>query len=256
MPENADITEKRGTISSGVSVDYSHVLKPARIAIYDDPLVAPRVIVIEPATTTEFIQNIAVAVSEQVERMGGGIPYTIILEVTENFIHAQFNEVVVSVLDQGKTIRFTDQGPGIADGDKARRPGFTSASEAMKRYIRGVGSGLPIVSDWVGMKQGDVTIEGNLGGGAAVTISLVDKEPAPVSEDLELPSLTEREKMVLMLFKGGEVLGVTEISQLTGMGASSVFNQLKKLEDKGLVESTPSKKRSLTALGLHAVGAL
>ncbi len=46
-------------------------------------------------------------------------------------------------MDKGNTIRFADQGPGIAHKDLVQEPGFSSATEPMKRYIRGVGSGLP-----------------------------------------------------------------------------------------------------------------
>ncbi len=45
-------------------------------------------------------------------------------EVSENFIHARFKEIIVSILDHGNTIRFADQGPGINFKDKAQLPGF------------------------------------------------------------------------------------------------------------------------------------
>ena len=80
-------------------------------------------------------------VHELAHSEGGAIPYTVIREVAENFIHADFAEPVVSILDSGSTIRFADQGPGIADKDRAVLPGFTTADGDMKRHIRGVGSG-------------------------------------------------------------------------------------------------------------------
>ena len=112
--------------------------------LYDNLLSAPRIIRIEPVQTEDFIENLASRTYELSHEMGGAVPYTIIREVTENFIHASFEEVVISVLDGGNTIRFSDQGPGIPDKKKARKPGFTSATKAMKAYIRGVGSGLPM----------------------------------------------------------------------------------------------------------------
>ena len=42
----------------------------------------------------------------------------------------------------------------------------------MKHYIRGVGSGLPIVKEYLDFSHGTITIEDNLGTGAVVTISL------------------------------------------------------------------------------------
>ena len=258
MPEHNDISADLPP-ESGVSPDYSHVINPARVAVYDDPLIAPRIITIEPTTTTEFIQNLAVCIDEQARRLGGKISYTVILEVTENFIHAQFREVVVSILDGGNTIRFTDQGPGIADVEKAVRPGFTSAIEPMKHYIRGVGSGLPIVHDWVGLKNGRITIDSNIGAGAAVTISLVEEEPANdeqgVSEEAvaAVRGLGDKARLVLAQFAKADTLGVTDIGKLTGMSPSSATYQLNKLEEAGLVASNPQKKRDITPLGKQAL---
>ena len=52
-------------------------------------------------------------------------------------------------MDGGNRIIISDQGPGINDKDKAFLPGFSSASKSMKKYIRGVGSGLPIVRETI-----------------------------------------------------------------------------------------------------------
>lgn len=256
VPESNDIPDNQMSAVS-MTDDYSRVLKPARVAIYDDPLIAPRVITVEPAPTTQFIQNLAVAVHEQSQRMGGRISYTVILEVTENFIHAQFKEIVVSILDGGNTIRFTDQGPGISDIGKAILPGFTSAIEPMKSYIRGVGSGLPIVHDWMELKNGHITIESNIGNGAAVTISLIqEKRPtSDVARDL-IAGLTEKERLVLEGFLDGVDKGVTDLSKITGLGVSGVHYQLGKLEDLGLVVAAPQKKRALTPLGWEVMNGL
>lgn len=157
---------------STVSFDYKEVRAVARIALYDDLRSAPRVTEIHPAPTAEFIESLASKIYEQARAAGGTIPYTVIREVSENFIHARFAEATVSILDEGNTIRFADQGPGIPYKDQAQIPGFTSAIEPMKHYIRGVGSGLPIVKDYLDFSHGTITIEDNLGTGAVVTISL------------------------------------------------------------------------------------
>ena len=160
--------------------DYARVNAVARIALYDDLRSAPRVTEIQPAPTGEFIENLASKVYEQAKSSGGTIPYTVIREVSENFIHARFAEVTVSILDDGNTIRFADQGPGIPQKEKAQLPGFTSAIEPMKRYIRGVGSGLPIVKEYLDFSHGTISIEDNLGTGSVVTISL--KEASGTTE--------------------------------------------------------------------------
>lgn len=156
------------------SHDLSYVGDPARIAVYDDLLSAPRIIDIEPNDTKEFIYSLATEIYDQARAAGGSIPYTIITQVVENYIHARFSEMVVSIFDNGNTIRFTDQGPGIKDKSKAQQPGYSSATKEMKRFINGVGSGLPIVKEYLETKHGKIYLEDNLDSGAVVTITLND----------------------------------------------------------------------------------
>lgn len=153
--------------------DYTFVDTVGHIAIYDDMRSEPRVIDIQPAETGSYIETLATTVYEQARGAGGSIPYTVIREVSENFIHAQFKEALVTILDRGCTIRFADHGPGIPSKEKAQMPGFSSAVEPMRSYIRGVGSGLPRVREYLELSNGTITIEDNLGTGAVVTISLV-----------------------------------------------------------------------------------
>lgn len=163
--------------------DFTFVPTTARIALYDDLHSAPRVMEITPDETTQYLETLASTVYEQARAAGGSIPYTIVREVSENFIHARFREIVVSVLDNGNTIRFADQGPGIPFKDQAQKPGFSSAVEPMKKYIRGVGSGLPIVRDYLDLSHGNITIEDNLGQGSVVTISVSPVPSTPPALD-------------------------------------------------------------------------
>lgn len=162
--------------------DYTYVSTVARIALYDDLRSAPRVTEIPPAETLTFIENLAAKVYEQSKGAGGAIPYTVIREVSENFIHAKFKEIIISILDGGNTIRFADQGPGINHKDKAQLPGFSSAIEPMKKYIRGVGSGLPIVKEYLEFSHGNITIEDNMGAGSVVTISMAHDDSSQVAD--------------------------------------------------------------------------
>lgn len=260
--------------------DFTYVDTTARIALYDDLRSAPRITEIPPAETTIYIESIASKIYEQSKAAGGSVPYTVIREVSENFIHARFREIVVSILDGGNTIRFADQGPGISDKDKAQLPGFSSAIEPMKKYIRGVGSGLPIVSEYLEFSHGSITIEDNLGKGAVVTISMIDhpsgggigngtgsfkggfkggvssvKTAPVVSEAIParpnqslFPQLTPREREFLPLFLTEGALGVTDLARLTDVPASSTHVTLQKLEQAGLVEKV-GRKRMLTDLG-------
>lgn len=246
---------------------YDYVAAPARVAVYDDLRSAPRVITVDPAPTAAFIESLTTTVYEQSKMQGGSIPYTVIREVSENFIHASFKEVVVSILDGGDTIRFADQGPGIDQKEKAQLPGFSSAVEPMKPYIRGVGSGFPIVKEYLGGSHGQLTIEDNLRTGSVVTISLAPDEP-PVERarailgdqasqraaydqahiQMVIAPLSPRERLFLSLLLAEGVLGITEIATMTGTAGSSTHSTLKRLEESGLVEHV-AKKRQLTPLG-------
>lgn len=260
----------------GKSFDYSYVDSPARIAFYDDLKSAPRITKIGPAKTPDFIEQLATTIYEQSHLGGGKIPYTLIREVSENFIHAQFSEIVVSILDNGNTIRFADQGPGILEKEKAQKPGFSSAIEPMKEYIRGVGSGLPIVKDYLDEKEGYITIEDNLSTGAVVTISLnkptettqEKKEPKtikqanreesskPLRKLVPIPVLPVRSQRFIELLSTEGPLGITELSRLAECPMSSTHNALIKLEQAGIVAKTAGKKRQLTELGEQIADAL
>ena len=166
------------------------VSQPARIAVFDNAAAAPRVVVIEPSDIRSFLEEITATVTKLAKDQGGSIPFTVIREVVENLIHAYFIEPTVSILDGGNTIRFSDQGPGIADKDRALEYGTTSATADMKRYIRGVGSGLPYAQQWLQDNGGSLTVEDNIHNGTVVTISLVsgpsDAQQPPMSTNQQL----------------------------------------------------------------------
>ena len=254
-----------GENSTYTEFDYSFVDTKARVALYDDLKSAPRITTIDPAQTDEFIEKLTDTIYEQAKLAGGKVPYTLIREVSENFIHAQFKEIVVSILDDGNTIRFADQGPGIQEKEKAQKPGFSSAVEPMKKYIRGVGSGFPIVKDYLDDRDGSIIIEDNLVSGAVVTISLEQQRPVSNAiprknqvEPVPLPNipLTEREQLfITILMREGE-LGITELKDLTGTPVSTTHSTLAKLEQAGLVERSSRKKRALSDLGLKVAQSL
>lgn len=149
----------------------SEVDFPARIAVYDDAAAAPRVVIVDPKDVRSYLEEITKQVTSLSHEQGGTIPFTVIREIVENFIHAYFIEPTISILDSGNTIRFSDQGPGIKEKDRALEYGTSSATEEMKRYIRGVGSGLPYVQQYMEDKGGSLTVEDNISQGTVVTIS-------------------------------------------------------------------------------------
>ena len=233
--------------------DFSYVSTPARIACYDTFTTAPRITEINPNTTTEYIEKLTTTIYEQSHFMGGNIPYTTIREVSENFIHAHFSEIIVSIYDHGNTIRFADQGPGIPEKEKAQMPGFSSAIEPMKKYIRGVGSGLPLVREFLNSSHGSITIEDNIHSGAVVTISLnntplYNTSQQPASQHASYPLLTNRQQLIVKTLVQQGVLGVSNISKITNIPLSSCSNELTKLQELHIVEMV-GKKRRLTDYG-------
>ena len=150
-----------------------------RIAVYDDMLSTPRVIVIEPKDVRTYLEETTNTVYRCMKEQGGGITLMVIREIVENFIHAHFAEPIISILDGGNTIRFADQGPGINDKERAFEFGVTSANRGMKRYIRGTGAGFPMVQEYLQNAGGAVSIEDNMGQGTVVTVSI---DPARVAE--------------------------------------------------------------------------
>ena len=154
------------------------VRHPARIAVYDDASAAPRVVVVEPGEVRSYLEEITATVSRLAREQGGSIPFMVIREIVENFIHAYFQSPTITILDDGNTIRFSDQGPGIKEKSLALEYGTSSATEEMKHYIRGVGSGLPYVQQYMSDKGGSLEVEDNISGGTVVTISTHPRQQA------------------------------------------------------------------------------
>ena len=135
----------------------------------------------------------------------------------------------------------------------------------MKSYIRGVGSGLPIVREYLDEKNGYITIEDNLISGAVVTVSVADKpqeQPQKEVAEQKQPSasnfihLSENEQQIVQLLARKELLGVVDIARSLEKPQSSIYNMLSKLEKQGLVRKTDNKKRILTDLGIEVASSI
>lgn len=176
-PDNEHITGVREERDEGeqVTTQAPKAMYAARIAVYDDMLSTPRVIVIEPQDVRTYLEETTNTVYQCMKEQGGRISLMVIREIVENFIHAHFAEPIISILDSGDTIRFADQGPGIDDKERAFDFGVTSANSKMKRYIRGTGAGFPMVQEYLENAGGAVSIEDNMGNGTVVTVSLNPK---------------------------------------------------------------------------------
>lgn len=256
--------EKRESlISKGSDESLSYARCPGRIAVYEEARgAAPRIIEIQSGPTPEFLESLASKTYELAHAAGGSIPYTVIREIVENFIHAHFNEPVVSVYNKGDEIRFSDQGPGIKNKEKAALPGFTSATQEMKSYIRGVGSGLPLVNDFLSLNGGSFLIEDNVGTGTVVTIKtasvishpqppqtpLIRETPQPTSDKIPR-ELSSRQLKILTLMLEGVPAGPTSIAQELDISIATAHRDLDMLEKQGFVAMRDDRKRVLTDEG-------
>lgn len=141
-----------------------------RIAIYDDEAATPQVIEIKPTDIRTYIDTITTETVTVLRSYNSIIPFMVVRECIENLIHASFLNPTISILQRGSIIRFSDQGPGITHKEAALQFGTTTATTDMRRYIRGVGSGLPVALQYMQDKGGCLTIEDNLGRGCVVSL--------------------------------------------------------------------------------------
>lgn len=231
--------------------------RPAvRLAIYDSLTSLPQVVELSAEGYRQLIDLLTSKTYEHSQGKGGQIPYTVIREVIENLLHAYFQEAVISVLDNGNTIRISDQGPGIQDKESAFAPGFSTASQEMKEIIRGVGSGLPVAKEMLKCAGGTITIEDNLRSGAVVTLSLPastdEKKKAAVQaepEEVETITLSGRQKKVLFLVTELGPVGPSKIAHELNISLSSAYRDLLVLEKHKLVRLAAQGKRVLTQEG-------
>ncbi len=236
---------------------------PVRIALYDNMRSIPRVVNLDFDNISDFINESSQQAYTLSHEAGGQIPYTIIREIIENLIHANFCEITINICDGGNHIIISDQGPGIDQKDKAFLPGYTSATQKMKEYIRGVGSGLPIVKETITFSGGSIDITDNINKGTVVSLKIDTGEKSqpkdiPIPGDLkEEPekefkglNLTLRQKQMLSLILEMEEAGPSKIASELNFSLSTSYRELIVLEKKSLLVSSSSGKRRLSQKGV------
>ncbi len=233
-----------------------------RLAVYDSPTTSPRVIELSSSNCLEFIHLLATKTYEASQSKGGKLPYIIIKELVENLIHAYFRDAIITVLDDGNTIRISDRGPGIKNKEKAFLPGFSTANAQIKEYIKGVGSGLPIVKEALSYIGGAITIEDNLSQGTVITLSLGAASPRDTGGEQKeesrkkrkpLPSLTDRQKRVLLLIMELSLAGPSIVAKELNISLSTAHRDMAYLEKIDLLRCDENGKRSLTEEGLMQI---
>ena len=243
-----------------------------RVAIYDSPLAPPQVVSLSSEDFTQLIGELSARTHGFARERGGRIPFVVIKEIVENLIHAYFKDAVVTIMDDVNTIRISDQGPGIPDEVKrqAFEPGFTTATREMRRFIKGVGSGLPVAQEQLKFLGGAITIENNLKTGTVVTLrvgpppgpapespaALPQAAPEPAFAGAAAPRLTDRQKKILLLIAEIGAAGPSAIAKELGMSQSTAFRELSSLQRMRLVTvgTADPGKRTLTEEGIAFLG--
>jgi predicted HTH transcriptional regulator len=253
---------------------------PARIAVYDNMRSIPRIVDLSYNNISDFINETSQKTYNLSHEIGGKIPYTIIKEIIENLIHADFREVVITILESGDHIIISDQGPGIEDKEKAFLPGYTSATSRMKEYIRGVGSGFPIVKETITFSGGSIDVKDNIRKGTVISLKLgqpeksenikepevkiIDGVPAIISEGdkkiftddidkFDHKVLSDRQKKILFVILELEEAGPSTIASELGFSLSTSYRELIFLEKNKMLTSSSNGKRKLSKKGVKCL---
>ncbi len=234
-----------------------------RMAVYDSPLAPPQVVSLSSEDFDQLVGELAARTHGYARERGGRIPFVVIKEIVENLIHAYFQDAVITIMDDGNTIRISDQGPGIRDKERAFLPGFTTATREMRRFIKGVGSGLPVAREQLAFLGGAISIEDNLERGTVVTLHVGPTRPpvapaAPPSPRAEpepdaaaaRARLTERQRKVLLLIAELGSAGPSTIAKELGISQSTAFRELAALQRMHLLAPRGPGKRTLTEEGI------
>lgn len=199
----------------------------------------------------------------------GAVPEEAVRELVENLVHASYRGVVISVLENGNTVRISDKGPGVEHKARAMEFGFSGAALEALGDIRGVGAGLGIARAAAERAGGTVRLEDNIGGGTVATISMsadaagsaqkTDKTGAPqrrYPDGVPRMNISERQQKVLItVLECGEV-GPSTVADRLEISVSTAYRDLSVLEGHGLVIAEESGKRCISPLGRDLVKAI
>lgn len=229
------------------------VKRPVRLAYYPSNSTVPKIEDVFSPSITELMDLVATKAFCYLQEEASLIPFTALKEVVENLIHASFKDAVVSIMDFGQVVRVADQGPGILEKERALLPGFTTACAEMRKYIRGVGCGLPLAMELVSALGGKLLLENNLARGTVVTLYVPAQKNqkemvVPLKE--EGPRLSWRQQKILFLLAEVAGAGPTDIANELKLSLSTVYRELRTLETLGIVKHTEEGRRYLTDFGL------
>lgn len=220
-------------------------LRRARLAVWADPAGPPLVWDFDDSPSP-LLEALFLRTAEHCH-----VPALALRELIENLVHADFRGAIVSVLDGGSTLRVSDQGPGIDDVSSARQAGYSTASDADRTLIRGVGAGLPTVAALADDAGGRLELTPNLGGGLTATLSL-----PPGDEPGTVATVTDATRGLLALILELEAADAAQLAREAGQPLGHVARELVELEHRGLVARTTDGQRILTESGRDTVTGL
>ncbi len=230
----------------------------ARVAFYDQAERRTSCSDVREEDLAAFVVDLCGALEDSCEGTLDEGVLEAVAEVAENLIHTSQGAMVVLVV-QGDRLNliFSDNGPGIADKESALQPGFTTATEDMRRRIKGVGLGLYRAGDLVRAAGGELVLSDNLNGGTVVRLDL-PSAPAPQRARAatgrarlaqQALSLSRRQNDVLFLLTETGEAGPRLIASELKISISTAHRELLFLEKAGVVGASKSGKRFLTAAG-------
>ncbi len=245
--------EDAGTLGRSAPEDGSF---GARIAFYNQADRRLRYLDIREEDLSAFVIDLCGILKDACAGSLEGGVLEAVSEVAENLIHTTHRTMVVLVV-QGEKLNliFSDNGPGIAHKELALQPGFTTATEEMRRCIKGVGLGLYRAEDIVRSAGGKMALSDNLNYGTVVRLELpllpaLERAPASAGHSrLTQPelNLSRRQNDVLFLLTEMGEAGPRLIASELKISASTAHRELLFLEKSGLIGASKSGKRFLTS---------
>jgi hypothetical protein len=235
----------------------------ARLAIYRNGEPRPEVEEVQGTGPGELIHRLSTRVTAVIREEDGAIPEPAVDALISNLMHAGFRNASVSVLDGGRMLRVADHGPGIADKQRALEPGFSSAGEAERAVIDGVGAGLALVARIAAEAGGRLEIADNLGSGTVVSLSLPASGPTPTqparggeAAPARTPGpggraeLSEFGKKVLLLLAELGGARLETICAELRVAPTAAELELENLRRRGLLDPKGGNQMVLTPAGL------
>jgi hypothetical protein len=229
------------------------ILAPVRIAVWDEGGATIHTEELLP-TSEHFLEELVSTTHALAQKQGGSVPLPALGEVIANLLHAHFADASVTIMARGSTIVVADRGPGVADPDQALLPGYSTATAAQRRYMRGTGMGLPLAKAAIEAAGGKITIRSNLSHGTVVCLNMAPQPAAEPGGAPGRPRLSNREKRVLSLLSELGTAGPSVIARDLAMPLSTAHRLLTRLEDADLVVRDAKGKRRLSQRGVQHVG--